>query len=80
MKSRGPENSSCMSFAYFEMVSFQGFSKVVGIGAFSVGFRAFGEAQKCENSGKLVILEAGGAGRVRIGMGSRQKHFRGGVG
>ena len=28
----------------------------------------------------LVILEVGGAGRVRIGMRSRQKHFRGGVG
>ena len=33
------------------------------------------EAQKCENSGKLVILEAGGAGRVRIGMGSLSKTF-----
>ena len=40
----------------------------------------FWEAQKWENRGNLAILEAGGAGRVRIGMGSRQKHSRGGVG
>ena len=40
----------------------------------------FGRLQSGGNRRNLVSLEAGGAGRVRIGMGSGQKHFRGGVG
>ena len=45
-----------------------------------MGLERFLEAQMWENGRKLVILEVGGAGRVRIGMGSREKYFRGGGG
>ena len=52
--------------------------------AFLRDFRAFrwiwSDFGRLKSGSNVVILGAGGAGRVRIGMGSRQKHFRGGVG